>query len=59
MPTKSHWSTRQHGSARLMLETGNRQHEALRLYERHGFRRRGPFGDYVDDPHSVFMDKQL
>lgn len=43
----------------LRLETGPRQPEALRTYERQGFRRRGPFGDYWDDPHSVFMEKTL
>ncbi|HUR90266.1 MAG TPA: GNAT family N-acetyltransferase [Ramlibacter sp.] len=43
----------------LRLETGFLQPEALRLYERAGFVRRGPFGDYDDDPHSVFMEKRL
>jgi putative acetyltransferase len=41
------------------LETGVLQHEALRLYERAGYRRRGPFGDYAADPLSVFMEKPL
>lgn len=41
------------------LETGNLQPQALRLYERAGYARRGPFGDYDDDPHSVFMEKAL
>jgi len=41
------------------LETGIRQPEALGLYERMGYRKRTPFGDYVDDPVSVFMEKQL
>ena len=40
-----------------MLETGFLQPEALALYERHGYERCGPFGDYVDDPNSVFMRK--
>jgi putative acetyltransferase len=43
----------------LRLETGIHQHAALRLYERAGFRRRGPFGSYRDDPLSVFMEKSL
>lgn len=43
----------------LMLETGISQPEALCLYERSGFRRRGPFGDYRPDPLSVFMEKAL
>ena len=41
------------------LETGIRQPEALRLYERTGYRKRPPFGDYADDPWSVFMEKKL
>ncbi|MDR3418077.1 MAG: GNAT family N-acetyltransferase [Nevskia sp.] len=49
----------QRGSALLMLETGIRQVEALRLYERAGFQRCGPFGDYADDPLSVFMRKKV
>lgn len=44
---------------RLLLETGTRQHAALRLYEAAGYRRRPPFGDYRDDPLSVFMEKPL
>lgn len=45
------------GCARMVLETGPFQPEAMRLYERHGFTRCGPFGDYRDDPLSVFMRK--
>jgi putative acetyltransferase len=41
------------------LETGVFQPEALRLYEKAGYQRRGPFGDYADDPLSVFMEKEL
>jgi putative acetyltransferase len=48
------------GGLRLArLETGVAQPEALRLYERAGYRRRGPFGDYSEDPWSVFMEKAL
>lgn len=43
----------------LRLETGIKQDAALRLYESAGFRRRGPFGRYRDDPLSVFMEKPL
>lgn len=43
----------------LRLETGPLQHEALGLYERLGYQRRGPFGDYREDPFSVFMEKAL
>jgi len=43
----------------LRLETGVRQPAAIGLYESAGFRRRGPFGSYRDDPLSVFMEKPL
>jgi len=33
------------------------QPEAIGLYERLGYRVRGPYGDYRDDPLSVFMEK--
>ena len=46
-------------AAALRLETGIRQEAAIRLYEAAGFRRRGPFGSYRDDPLSVFMEKPL
>ncbi|MGH9766461.1 MAG: GNAT family N-acetyltransferase [Blastocatellia bacterium] len=41
------------------LETGVHQSEALLLYEKAGYQRRGPFGDYSDDPLSIFMEKKL
>lgn len=47
------------GCRQLRLETGNLQRAALALYARHGYRECGPFDDYVDDPHSVFMSKPL
>ncbi|HEY0953155.1 MAG TPA: GNAT family N-acetyltransferase [Roseateles sp.] len=47
------------GCRRLQLETGPYQPEALGLYARCGFERRGPFGGYADDPLSVFMEKAL
>ena len=47
------------GCPLMVLETGPDQPEALGLYERHGFARRGPYGDYGDDPLSVFMEKRL
>jgi putative acetyltransferase len=43
----------------LRLETGIKQDPAIALYESVGFRRRGPFGSYRDDPLSVFMEKPL
>lgn len=47
------------GASLMRLETGIANHEALALYERKGFVRRGPFGDYREDPLSVFMEKDL
>jgi len=41
------------------LETGIHQTEAIGLYERLGYRRIGPFGDYGEDPLSIFMEKRL
>jgi len=43
----------------LRLQAGVRQPAAQRLYERMGFERCGPFGDYRADPFSVFMEKLL
>ncbi len=47
------------GCRHFVLETGPLQPEALAFYARQGFVRRGPFGDYWDDPHSVFMEKAV
>jgi putative acetyltransferase len=46
------------GCRTFRLETGIHQHEALAFYAAAGYRRRGRFGDYPDDPLSVFMEKQ-
>lgn len=46
------------GCTTLMLETGPFQPQALRFYERQGYRRRGAFGAYPDHPLSVFMSKE-
>ena len=43
----------------LKLETGPYQPEALALYSSAGYERRGRFGEYTDDPLSVFMQKHL
>ena len=43
----------------LRLETGIYQPEAHGLYARAGYQRRGPYGDYPDDPLSVFMEKSI
>ena len=43
--------------SRLSLETGAWAYfaPARALYARHGFVECPPFGDYLPDPHSVFM----
>jgi putative acetyltransferase len=43
----------------LFLETGIEQPEALALYAHTGYRRRAPYGEYRDDPSSVFMEKLI
>lgn len=43
----------------VRLETGEASPEAIALYERLGYRRRGPFGDYVENGSSVFMERPL
>jgi len=43
----------------VRLEAGTRQPEALALYESLGYRVRDRFGQYPDDPFSVFMEKTL
>ena len=43
----------------LRLETGIHQPEAHGLYASAGYTRRGPYGDYPDDPLSVFMEKRI
>ncbi len=48
---------RARGVRQFTLETGYLQHDAIGLYERLGYRRCGPFGDYAEDPNSVFMSK--
>jgi putative acetyltransferase len=43
----------------LRLETGIYEIEAISLYERCGFVRRAPFGEYVEDPMSVYFEKTV
>jgi putative acetyltransferase len=45
----------------LSLETGSAEAflPAQKLYESFGFTYCGPFGDYKDDPNSVFMQLRL
>ena len=52
---------RRRGMRRLSLETGSWAYflPARALYARHGFVECGPFGDYREDPNSVFMTLEL
>jgi putative acetyltransferase len=52
---------RRRGMTSLWLETGSAPAftPALRLYERAGFTRCGPFDAYVEDPFSIFMTREL
>lgn len=50
---------RELGLTVLRLETGSLLHAAHKLYARHGFAARGPFGDYPASEFSVFMEKAL
>ena len=47
------------GYTLLRLETGVHQPEALRFFKRNGFRQVARFGNYPNDPLSVFMEKRL
>jgi GNAT superfamily N-acetyltransferase len=47
------------GYRTLLLETGYRQPEAIRLYETAGFHRIPPYGQYAGDELSVCFAKQL
>ena len=47
------------GLAALRLETGARSQAAVGLYREAGFVDRGPFGDYWDDPASLYLEKRL
>ncbi|KAJ3294864.1 hypothetical protein HK104_003205 [Borealophlyctis nickersoniae] len=50
---------RDQGVPLLRLETGIHQHEAIRLYERYGFYSIRHFGQYWDDPLSLFYEKRV
>ncbi|MDS7597802.1 GNAT family N-acetyltransferase [Agrobacterium tumefaciens] len=47
------------GVFRLYLETGPLNVEAVGLYEALGYQHCGPFADYEENPHSLFMVKEL
>jgi GNAT superfamily N-acetyltransferase len=47
------------GASRIVLETGQRQPEALALYRRSGYVDIPLFGEYVGSPLSVCLEKRL
>ena len=49
------------GYNRLSLETGSMEYfePARKLYASFGFKFCGPYGDYIEDPNSSFMTKEL
>jgi GNAT superfamily N-acetyltransferase len=49
----------QFGFLTVRLETGNRQPEAIALYESSGFRRIASYGSYVEDPLSICFEKRM
>ena len=54
-------TARADGMTRLSLETGSTEQfaAALRLYEKEGFERSGPFGGYRDTPFTRFFTKVI
>jgi putative acetyltransferase len=50
---------RELGYSQLMVETGDRQPEAQGLFRSNGYQQIEPFGEYVDDPHSICFEKEL
>ena len=51
--------SRQHEVTLFRLETGIYQVEAIALYERYGFQRIPPFGNYHEDPLSLCYEMGL
>jgi putative acetyltransferase len=47
------------GLKAIRLETGIYQPEAIGLYRKYGYLEIEPFGSYLPDPLSLFMEKRL
>ncbi|HWC34795.1 MAG TPA: GNAT family N-acetyltransferase [Mycobacteriales bacterium] len=47
------------GASRIVLETGQRQPEAISLYESSGYQRIPGFGHYAEAPLSISFEKKL
>ncbi|RPF23224.1 GNAT family N-acetyltransferase [Myceligenerans xiligouense] len=52
-------SAREAGLARLVLETGTEQPEAIALYEKLGYERIAPYGKYAGEPEQRCYGKAL
>jgi GNAT superfamily N-acetyltransferase len=52
-------SAREAGVTRLILETGDRQPEAVSLYKTAGFSPISPYGEFKDSPVSRCFEKRL
>lgn len=50
---------RERGFERVVLETGDQQPEAIRLYESSGYARIPKFGEYEDSSYSICFEKEL
>jgi ribosomal protein S18 acetylase RimI-like enzyme len=50
---------RSRGVGLLRLETGIQQLAAIALYERMEFQRIPPFGDYFEDPNSLYYERRI
>ena len=51
--------TKENGVHLLRLETGIHQRDAIALYENWGFKKISAFGEYKEDPLSVFYEKKI
>jgi GNAT superfamily N-acetyltransferase len=52
-------SAREHGRSRIVLETGDRQPEAIKLYKSAGYRPIPNFGYYRNEPGCVSLGRDL
>jgi GNAT superfamily N-acetyltransferase len=52
-------SAREHGRRRMILETGDRNHESVKLYESSGYRRIPNFGYYRNEPGCLSYARDL
>lgn len=52
-------TARDQGLPMMRLETGHLLKAAHKLYAKHGFTYCSPFGEYTEDPNSIFMEKAL